>query len=143
MKPHGSYRTNRLILLILALANILVPADGRADVNCPSRPLRLILDDHDGVQRFYSTARAEALGSSTESIQLAVSEARLAAKAALLHDERVPKGPYGRLRGVTEVESCFNEGYAYVTLLVDSQRVRQAIQLERMMERTAAPPRNR
>jgi hypothetical protein len=79
---------------------------------------------------FVATGKADPLGETEESQQLAVAEARLAARVMLKQDKAVPKTDDGRLRGVREVGVCLDRGSVFVTLRVSEIDMRRASALD-------------
>jgi hypothetical protein len=116
---------------------------------CPTRSLGIGVEkDDNGGRRFYATEKAEALANNEDSRKLAAAEARIAARAALATQKGVPKQDNGRLRGVTEVNTCGVGNMVYVTMMVDELAVKRALSLENAMQRslqtspTPMPPLN-
>jgi hypothetical protein len=97
---------------------------------CPEWPMGISVTSSQTDRQFFATAAAEALSDSDGSRELAAAEARIAAKALLRDDKRVPKSSTGRLRGVREMGLCDAGMMVYATVMVDETNARRAAALE-------------
>jgi hypothetical protein len=116
----------RLVVLILA-------GVASANADCPSRLLGVAIDNDVAGRKFYATEKAEALADSDDSRELAIAEARVAARALLVNIKDVPKSDNGRLRAVREASICSVGTFVFVTVMVDEVDVRRIISLENAM----------
>ncbi len=114
--------------LVLCVALVVVPSAGWC--GCPEYAAGITQQSRGADHLFYATAKAEALSDNKGSEDLAAAEARVAAKALLAADQRVPKSAANRMRGLSEVSRCTVGNVVFVTLMMDEANARRAIILE-------------
>ena len=118
--------------LVLGAALLVAPSHGWC--GCPEYAFGITLQSRGADHLFYVTAKAEALADGRGSEDLAAAEARIAAKALLANDRRVPKSDANRIRAVSEVSRCTVGNVVFVTLMMDEANARRAITLENAIQ---------
>src|SRR5450432_1771387 len=82
-----------------------------AKAACPAVPFGVAVSTVNRDRQFLATDRAEALADTPESKELAIAEARTAARSRLMQDKNVPKSANG-----DAVRTA--EGYVHVTMRI-------------------------
>jgi hypothetical protein len=109
---------------------------GPAKAVCPIIPVGVSVTALDVDRQFIATDRAVLLSDTAESEELAIAEARLAARSRLMQDKTVPKTANGCLRAVKEDAVCTAEGYVYVTMRMSEADMRRADALDNAMRQS-------
>jgi len=117
----------------IAGACVVVLTAGAAQAQCPPGPVGVTVVGGGQSRVFTAVSVAEALQEADESRAFAEAEARIKSRALLLNDARVPRAENGRLRGVTEVSRCHRGTEVYITLKLDEENMRRALQMEGMI----------
>ena len=123
-----------LCLALAARTLLATPMSGKAA--CPAVPVGVAITTVDRDRQFLATDRAAALADTPESEELAIAEARLAARSRLMQDKTVPKTANGPLRAVKEDAICTAEGYVYVTMRMSEADMRRADALDDAMRKS-------
>jgi hypothetical protein len=105
---------------------------------CPLTPIGVTETQTDRGGTFTASAFVRPLREDQDALADARTEARIAAKLLLRHNNRVPRESNGRLSGVMDLGSCIDSGRVYNTVSVDSKSAAEAIELNKILRTSLA-----
>lgn len=114
----------------------LLAAPMSVEAACPAVPVGVAVTTVHHDRQFLAMDRAALLSDTAESEELAIAEARLAARSRLMQDKTVPKTANGRLRAVMEDAVCTTEGHVYVTMRMSEADIHRADALDNAMRQS-------
>ncbi len=120
----GAKRTTSMLLAMVS--HVAVTGSLNAQVACPSTPLGVTSANANGEEVFFATASSVPVAVDDVALSVALAEARLAARAVLAGDRRVPIAGDARLSGVRDEGSCFDNGRVYATVSVSKNSMNKA-----------------
>ena len=131
--------SQRIAALLMAIANQPLSAGSLyAQGVCPLMPLGVSLVNSTGEEVFFATASAPLLGSDGVALGLAEGEARIAARATLTAEKRMPIRKDGSLSGVKDEGTCSSNGRVYATVSVSKNSFKKADALKDMVRDSLA-----